>query len=565
VGRRFSKRGKGRARVVSAQTGPVAKSGLRPMLGLASVQAALIFLVLLVAYLANGDVLAGNDATANVRLAGKLVTQRQLVFTPEAEPFLFEWRLKTPAGERYATFRSWQNLINGESIRRWYERGDLSKPDPRYFLIRTRQPGVYANRYGLGTGLFAVPFVAAVYPFARDLYQAPSAGVLWYATKVAACCAVAGSAVLLFLAALPFLRRGTAIWLALAYGLGTCAWSTSSQALWQHGPTEFFLALGTFFLMRQDRPRSAYWVGCSYALAFACRPTAALAGIAAAIYYLVRDRRAFLRCLVGAAPPALLLVAYNLHFFGKAMAFGQLGEVVAAVLQIPVEAMVGTAWAASTSDYFHTSLLRGIGGSLISPSRGLLVFSPVVIFVFWGLVRVWRDRRFSALRPVGLAALLMCLVVARWHGWWGGWCYGYRLLMDSVTLMAFLAIPVAEEIRGSRVLAAVFGVCLAWSVAVQFVGAFAYDVTEWNNRTLFVVNRPGEAAPLLFLDPTEARREAWARGGSVEEQKFDVNSGPGHKRLWSIRDSQILYYFEHFFESRRTKQLATEGFLRGSG
>ncbi|HEX7596841.1 MAG TPA: hypothetical protein VF518_01430, partial [Polyangia bacterium] len=454
---------------------------------------------------------------------------------------------------------------NGEPVRLAYERGDLGNPSPHYFLMRTRQPGVYANRYGPGTGLFAVPFVAAVYPFARDLYQTPSAGILWYTAKVAACCAVAGSAVMLFLAALPFLRRGTAIWLALAYGLGTCAWSASSQALWQHGPTEFFLALGTFFLLRRERPCSAYWVGCSYALAFACRPTSALAGMAVAIYYLARDRKAFLRCVVGAAPAVLLLAAYNLHFFGKVMAFGQLGEVVTAVLQIPVEAVVGTAWAASAGDLFHASMLNGIGGSLISPSRGLLVFSPVVMFVFWGLVRVWRDRRFAVLRPVGLAALLMCLVVARWHGWWGGWCYGYRLLMDSVTLMAFLAIPVAEEIRGSRILTAVFAVCLAWSVAVQFVGAFAYDVTEWNNRTLFAVNRPGEATPLLFTDLNEARREAWAKGGSVEEKKFDVNWGPGHARLWSVRDSQILYYFEHFFESRRKKQMASEAFLRGSG
>ncbi|HEX7599890.1 MAG TPA: hypothetical protein VF518_16850, partial [Polyangia bacterium] len=197
---------------MSAQTNPAVKSGLQATLARASVQAALIFLVLLFAYLANGDILAGNDATGNVRLAGKLVTQHQLVFTPEVEPFMFEWRLKTPEGMRYANFRGWQDLLNGESVRRAYQRGDLSNPDPRYFLIRTRQPGVYANRYGLGTGLFAVPFVAAVYPFARDLYQAPSAGVLWTTAKVAACCAVAGSAVLLFLAALPFLRRGTAIW-----------------------------------------------------------------------------------------------------------------------------------------------------------------------------------------------------------------------------------------------------------------------------------------------------------------------------------------------------------------
>jgi hypothetical protein len=538
------------------------------------VQAASIFLLLLAAYLANGDVLPGNDATANVRLAGKLVSKHKLVFTPEEDPFMFEWHLKTPEGERHAHFRSWASSLDGEPIRRAYERGDLGAPEPNYYLMKTRYPGVYADRYGVGAGLFAVPFVAVVYPFARDLYDRSSVGILWYTTKVAVACAVAASAVLLFLAALPFLRPGTAVWLALAYGLGTSVWSSSSQALWQHGPMEFFLALGTYFLMQRERPRAAYGVGLSYALAFACRPTAAVAVAAVGIYFLIRDRRALLRCVAGGLPVALLLAAYNLHTFGTLLVLGQVdvgagaggsAQVPAAVTLIPMAAAASGGPVATASRYFHTSLLDGLGGILVSPSRGLLVFSPVAIAAFWGLLRVFRDSRFSALRPVGLAGLALCLVVVRWTGWWGGWCYGPRLLADAVTLLAFLAIPVAEEIRNRRALAVTFGVCLTWSVAVQVVGAFAYDVVGWNNRALFVVKLPGNEQPLLFSEAEEARREAWARGGSIEEQEINVNLWRGQSRLWSIRDSQILYYLEHFFEARRLKRIAVEEFLRDRG
>jgi hypothetical protein len=539
-----------------------------------SVQAVSLFLLLLVAYLANGDVLPGNDAVANVRLAGKLVSKHKLVFTPEEDPFMFEWHLKTPEGERHAHFVSWLSSLNGEPVRRAYERGDLSAPDPYYFLMRTRYPGVYANRYGLGAALFAVPFVAAVYPFVHDLYDRPSAGILWFTGKVAVSCAVAASAVLLFLAALAFLRPGTAAWLALAYGLGTCVWSSSSQTLWQHGPMAFFLALGTYFLMQRERPRSAYWVGLSYTLAFVCRPTAAVAVAAVGIYFLIRDRRALLRCVAAGLPVALLLAAYNLHTFGTLIVLGQVdvGGAATAGTQAPVAfALVPMAVAATGSpvitatSLFGTSVLEGIGGILVSPSRGLFVFSPVMVLAFWGLVRIFRDGRFSTLRPVGLTALALCLVVARWHGWWGGWCYGPRLLADVVVLLAFLAIPVAEEVRNRRALAVAFGVCLTWAVAVQFVGAFAYDVVGWNDRALFAVKLPGNETPLRFSDPDEARREAWARGGSVEEQTIDVNSRRGHSRLWSVRDSQILYYFEHFLEARKLKQIAIQQFLRDNG
>ena len=545
---------------------------MRTVLARTSVQATLIFLLLLVAYLANGDVLPGNDATANVRLAGKVVSKHKLVFTPEEDPFMFEWHLKTPEGERHANFRSWQSSLNGEPVWRAYQRGDLSKPDPNYYLMRTRHAGAYANRYGVAASLFAVPFVAAVYPFARDLYDRPSAAILWFAGKVAVSCAVAASAVLLFLAALPFLRTGTAAWLALAYGLGTCVWSSSSQTLWQHGPMEFFLALGTYFLMQRERPRAAYWVGLSYALAFACRPTAAVAVLAAGIYFLIRDRWALVRCLAGGLPVALLLAAYNLYTFGTLIVLGQVdvGGAAAGSAQAPavvplIPMAAAASGAATASRYFHASLLEGIAGILVSPSRGLLVFSPVAIAAFWGLGRVFRDSRFSALRPVALAALALCLIVARWSGWWGGWCYGPRLLADAMTLLAFLAIPVAEEIRNRRALAVAFGVCLTWSVAVQVVGAFAYDVVGWNERALLAVKVPGQERPLLFVDPDEARREAWARGGSLEERQIDVNSLQGEHRLWSIRDNQILYYFEHFFEARRLKRIATQDFLRDRG
>jgi hypothetical protein len=545
---------------------------MRAALARTRVQAALIFLLLLAAYWANGDILPGNDPTASVRLAGKLVSKHRLVFTPEEDPFMFEWHLRTPQGERHAHFHSWRSSLNGEPIRRMYERGDLSKPEPKYYLMRTRYRDVYANRYGVGAALFAVPFVAAVYPFARDLCDRPSAGILWFTTKLAASCAVAASAVLLFLAALPWLRPKTAVWLALAYGLGTCVWSSSSQALWQHGPMEFFLALGTYFLLQRERPRAAYWVGLSYALAFVCRPTAAVAVVAAAIYYLVCDRRALLRFVAAGLPVALLLAVYNLHVFGTLIVLGQVNvgggataQAPAAFTLVPVAAAASEGSTATATQLFHTSLLQGLGGILISPSRGLLVFCPVVVFAFWGLVRVFRDSRFVALRPVGLAALALFLVVARWFGWTGGWAYGPRLLADAGTLLAFLAIPVAEEIRRSRTRAAAFGVCLAWSVAVQVVGAFAYDVTGWNERVLFVVTQPGKERPILFTTAEEARREVWAHGGSMEERKVNVDTREGQPRVWSIRDNQILYYVEHFLQARRLKQVAIEKFLKDSG
>lgn len=533
------------------------------LLGRRGVQAGLLFAVLLAAYLANGDILPGQDATANVRLAGKIVAKRSLIFRPETEPYMFEWRLKTEAAEKIASFRSWSSQYNGEPIIKAYWRGDLSKPSPMYYLMATRFPGVYVDKYGLGAAAFAVPFVAAVYPFARDVYDRPAPDLLWHTAKVAAAASVAGSAVFIFLAALAFVGPWTAAGLALAYGLGTCVWSSSSQTLWQHGPTELFLALGTLLLLRQNRLRHAPFVGAAYMMAFACRPTAAVMVAAAAVDYLVRERRALLGFAAGCLPVAILLAVYNLHFFGRLVVLGQLGgSVVSALLPI------GTAYAGptlmTTSRQFGTSVVTGLTGVLLSPSRGLLVFSPALAFALWGMVRVWRDSAFAALRPVSIAAAAMCLVAARWYGWWGGWCYGYRLLVDSVTLLAFCAIPVLEAIRQRRWLVWTCAACLAWGTTVQVVGAFAYDVVGWNHRQMIQVDLPGRE-PRFFTDMADARREAWAGHGSVAEALVDVNSSRGSRRLWSISDSQILYYLEHFLEARTTKRKVLADFLGGRG
>ena len=551
--------------MIDAKVDREQKSRLRTRL-----QAALIFLVLLGAYLANGDILPGADAVGSVRLAGKLIAKHKLVFTPEEDPFMFTWLLSTPKEKSVGSFRSWDAPLNGEPVRRAYQRGDLTVWKPSYYLMKTPRPGIYASRYGVGTGLFAVPFVAAMYPFASDFYDRGSADVLWFTTKLAASCAVAATAVLLFLAGLPFLRPGTAAALALTYGLATCAWSTNSQALWQHGPTGLFLALGTAFLLRRERPRAAYWVGFGYAAAFACRPTAAVVLLAVGIYYLIRDRPALLRCALGALPVLLMLAAYNLHTFGHLIVLGQMniGVDLPAGVRASVFNLIPMANAATTTldhRYFGSSLLEGIAGIFISPSRGLFVFSPVMLFACWGLVRAFKDERWTVLRPIAVAAALSCLFVAGWFSWWGGWSYGPRLLSDAVVLLAFLAIPVTEQIRNQRSLRFLFSACLVWSVAVQLLGAFSYDVVGWNQRRLFAVRASKSEKPLLFTTGDSAEREAWARHGSVEERKIDVGTTEGHGRLWSIRDSQILYYFTHFSEARALKKLAIEQFLRDKG
>jgi hypothetical protein len=110
--------------------------------------------------------------------------------------------------------------------------------------------------------------------------------------------------------------RLAALGVALAYGLGTSAWSIASQALWQHGPAQFWLALAMLLLARNA---SAFGVGGALGMMVLCRPPdffLALAVGAWAMRAWRRDRGRVLGFLAGAAIPAIVLGTLNALWFG---------------------------------------------------------------------------------------------------------------------------------------------------------------------------------------------------------------------------------------------------------
>jgi len=355
---------------------------------------------------------------------------------------------------------------------------------------------------------------------------------------------VAASAAFLFLVACGFVGRWKALIVALAYGLGTCVWSTSSQALWQHGPNEFFLALGTLLLTRVERGRrQAALCGLAFACAVACRPTSVLVCVAVGGYLLLARRRALLPYVLGALPVALLLAAYNWHYFESPFTFGQgiVGEKVAQ-------------YKTGSTNLWQTPIWVGAAGLIFSPSRGLLVYSPFMIFAFWGLVRVWRETKYAAFRPLTVAMLGLLGIAFCWFDWWGGWCFGYRPIVDTMPFFALLLIPMVDTILSRRWLTAVAAALLAWSIFVQVLGAWAYNLAGWNAKFTAVLRMPGKAETVAVH--TEEDMRAWVQAGAevLSAEREDIDSPDNRDRLWSLTDTQIRYNIENFWYSRDTKQ-----------
>jgi hypothetical protein len=250
--------------------------------------------------------------------------------------------------------------------------------------------------------------------------------------------------------------------LALVYAFATSTWSVASQGLWGHGPAELGMALALYGTLRPDPPR---WltglVGVALAVMVASRmATGLVAG--AILFHLVRVERE-------RSVPALavFMIALGMVLAHNAAVFGSLQG--------------GYDWLHAHHRQFHgvdgawsTPLGAGFAGILVSPSRGLLVYSPVLVGAGVGAAS-WLAGPRRALGTVLVVALAGSLgLMAKYSVWWGGHAFGPRLLTDFLPLFVVLLAPAWAGATRSLLGRGVAGGLVALSVAVQLVGVFCY-------------------------------------------------------------------------------------------
>lgn len=273
--------------------------------------------------------------------------------------------------------------------------------------------------------------------------------------KLAASVVAALSVALLYLL---LRRRGsgtTALVLTLAYALGTTTWVISSQALWQHGMAQLLLVGAMLLLTAPPSATTALGAGLLVGLVAANRPPdTILAAALGACGLVLLGRKLGAILAASAAMPMLATLAYNLRVFGHvAGGYGTKGK----------------------DAFLEHDMLEGLGGLLVSPARGLLVFSPFLVFLLLAFFRRprGRDERWLTV-AIATGVVLQTLLYAV-VDWRSGLSWGPRYLTDAVPLLVWMLVPVVETLRGAA--RALFSASVLLSIAIQGVGAFCYAQT----------------------------------------------------------------------------------------
>lgn len=281
--------------------------------------------------------------------------------------------------------------------------------------------------------------------------------------KMVASIFVAASVAFVFLALRLLVPARPAIFITLAYSLGSNAFAGASQQYLEHAASMMLGSAGVLIVLRGGRGAPAA-AGMTLGIAGIVRPTNALLFLAVLGWLAAeRGRSAATRYILWSTP---------------ALAFqGTIGALA-----------FGSPFVMARGQPQPGSIVQGMLGQLISPSRGLLVYYPWVILALAALIASWlgpADRPRRLLRVILLVFIGMWVVTGGYRYWWAGYTFGNRYMSD---LAPMYALAVADGWRRGWLKAwvprAMLSVAVGWSILLQAVGAglfyFTWHGHQWD-------------------------------------------------------------------------------------
>lgn len=346
----------------------------------------------------------------------------------------------------------WSDVYETNPSRWTPDRSGALAPTPRADAAVEPPDGPEYSMHPPGLAFLLAPLL---YPFR---------GTVWVESVAIFCSGLAVVLSLVFFRSLvrPFLARDRDFLLVAAVAfLGTPVWHYGRTLFTE--PYLLLCAVGAYAL--HLRHGMHFLAGVFVAVGVLLKAPFGILAVPLAIDLLVRRQWSSLfRFGLPCAGALLVLAGLNQHMYGS--------------------------WERMSQRWTWENPLVGALGLLLSVEHGLLLFAPAAIAAAaaWpGLLRTRRRESLILLSAVGLHfALLAC-----YHFWWGGSCYGPRYLVPVLPLF-FAATPVpliatntaAEASR--RTVLALYAVSILINVAGAFLAGHAWDVHPFGALLRFI-------------------------------------------------------------------------------
>ena len=250
------------------------------------------------------------------------------------------------------------------------------------------------------------------------------------------------------------ISQKNSILLTLVYGFGTINFSLVSQGLWQHGAVQLFSILGLIYFYKKNYFLTFLFLG----FGVLARPTALVLLFIIGIFIIIKKElvvKNFIYASLGVLVPFLFFLFYNQIFYQDISNQGYSSQLAGS-------------WLGNFPESFF--------GIWLSPSKGVLVYSPVLIFSLIGLFKGFKKEEI--IKISFWIVLIHTLVLSKWKHWYGGFGFGYRMISD---VLPFLVIPLFYLLENYYIkVRKWFFVTFGLSIIIQLSGLVFFD-SIWHN------------------------------------------------------------------------------------
>ena len=285
--------------------------------------------------------------------------------------------------------------------------------------------------------------------------------------------------VIIFFLGRYYLNVAKSIVLTIIFAFATSAWSIASRGLWPHGPSMLCLSLTVYLLIAaQKKPWLVALAGFPLAFSFLIRPTNIISIGLLTVYIWFAYRRYWIYYLLALAVVLSPFLLYNYSVYSSILPSYYSPQKL------------------GNSPF----LIEALAGNLVSPSRGLFVFSPILAF---SIIGFYRTLRLFRLGPHHINLFLFGAVVLHWiaissfRDWGGGKSIGPRYFSDMIPYFICFLIPVLDTLSLSikspiamQLWTLMFVFLVAFSIFVHYRCSTDIGPSLWNNIPDDINNNP---------------------------------------------------------------------------
>jgi len=317
----------------------------------------------------------------------------------------------------------------------------------------------YVSAFPITTSLLALPVYAIPIVLGLDITW-ENITILSHVVS-AMIVSLSGGVLFLLLKEHFSLNKKKSLLLTIIYLFGTINLSTLSQSLWQHGTLQLFVLLGMYCLfdfMKTKKSLYMFLSGLFFGLGVLSRPTGLLPLVLLLLFFVlnnIKSKKLHIKDFLLFSFGILLNLAF-FYWYTKTYYISVANQGYANQL---------TSWLSPFPE--------GFLGTWFSPSKGILIYSPIFIFSFVGLY-LSKNKDKLKYFTFGLIVLVHTLILSLWKHWYGGWSFGYRMSSDVLPFLVLLIVPFVKS-KYFKKYVRVFYSLLIISILVNLCGIFVFD------------------------------------------------------------------------------------------